>query len=73
MRAGIGDQAMPEHLEVGVDKDGIVWLTFNANNGKSATLSVNAIANSIHGSITQAALEQWIEDRKKESAQPVQG
>jgi hypothetical protein len=54
-----------ENLEIIVDTEG-VWLVFKASNGKIATLSVTAIANSVHGPMTEAALFQWIRDRKKE-------
>ena len=58
---------MPENLEVHVAEDG-VWLTFKASDGKSATLSVEALANSVHGDITEQALLQWCRDRRKENA-----
>jgi hypothetical protein len=58
---------MKANLEISVNEDG-VWLTFNASNGKSATISVLALANAVHAPITEAALVQWCEDRKKEAA-----
>jgi hypothetical protein len=53
-------------FDVKVDNEG-VWLILRASNGKQAVLSVAGIANHVHGHITQAALEQWAEDRRNDA------
>jgi hypothetical protein len=57
---------MEENLEVLVKEDA-VWLNFNASNGQSAMINVNALANAVHGPITESALRQWCEDRRREA------
>lgn len=53
-------------VEVKVDSED-VWLTFKTSDGKSATLSATAIANGLRGPVTEAALRQWIDDRKRDA------
>lgn len=54
---------MKEKLTCHVDQEGTVWLTFNASTGKSATINVHALSNSIHAPITAQALDDWCLDR----------
>ncbi len=57
---------MAENIAVDIANDG-VSLTFTAEDGRQATISVAQFADQLDGA-ARAALLAWCEDRKKEAA-----